>query len=167
MKTDLTRFARGINQRESILLALEKKTLASCSDWLREALLQGDDLNAARASCKHGDWLDWLKTHCPLVHYRKANRYMHLAANLTRVSNLAGADSLRQALQLCDVPVDSETDDITPTRRWPLPVEALGRLSKFTGLLSRCPISKWPGPQRDKLREDLQPVARELWPEKF
>lgn len=162
---ELTALARGINSRESTLMGIEKRTLDSVAEWLREALLQGADLLRARAQLKHGDWLDWLVANCPAVHYLKANRYMHLAANLSRVRNLTGAESLRQALELCGIPVDRP--ESAGTKQWPPYLEAIGRLSKFRGFLKQHPLAKMPAEGLDKIREDLQPIAAQLWPEKF
>lgn len=163
---ELAKLARSINRREEVLLEHEAKSLKGVADWLSDALLQGAELNAARARCKHGDWLDWLKANCPKVHYLKANRYMHMAANLSRVRNLTQAESLRQALQLVGVPVEGSASS-GPTQHSLPYVEGLSKFSKFGSFLIRNPITTWPTEGVEQLREDLEPVAKELWPEKF
>jgi hypothetical protein len=162
---ELISLARGISRREQTLLGLEEKTMADCAEWLREAILQGADLNAARARLKHGEWLDWLKVNCSTVHYLKANRYMHLAANLSRVKDLTGAESLRQALALCGVPVEGAPKEIG---QGSLPyIEGISKCNKFVSFLGRHELSSWPPEGRAQLKEDLEPIAKQLWPERF
>lgn len=48
-------------------------------------------------------------------------------------------------------------------KRWPCFVEALSRFSKFTGLVDRYPVNKWPAAARNKLREDLAPINAQLF----
>lgn len=57
-----------------------------------------------KASLKHGEWLPWINSEIEsgrlLVGDRQARRYMQLASNRTRESNLPEAPSIRAALEL-------------------------------------------------------------------
>lgn len=161
---ELVTLARVCNDRENTIALLASKTHASASEWLAEAILQGADLIAAKARLKHGQWLDWLKAHCPSIHYLKANRYMRLAENLSRVKDLTEAGSLREALALCDAPVEPSKEQ---SKQWPAYMEGIRRWSKLRNFIAAHPIKEWPPEGVECLREDVEPVARELWPERF
>lgn len=161
---ELHALARDINGREDTIAALKGKTIGATNEWICEVILQGEALNRAKAMVPHGNWLEWMKCHCPLVTERNAQRYMRIAANATRVSDME-ATSIRVALQLCAESGD-HPNGIT-ARSWPPYIEALGRFSKFAGFVERHPLDKWPDEGRNKLRDELQPVATILWPEKF
>lgn len=162
-KKELLKFASQINEREDRIQALKQSAVGSVNEALCESILQGQDLIAAHSMVRHGLWLDWLKTHCPKSQ-RMAYRYMTLAKALPKVGELTEAGSLRAALALCEHNEESESSE---RRRWPGYVEALSRFSKFNGLIERFPIEQWPAEGRAKLQQDLEPIARALWPERF
>lgn len=47
-------------------------------------------------------------------------------------------------------------------KRWPCFVEAISRFSKFTSLVERFPVNKWPATARNKLKEGLAPINAQL-----
>jgi hypothetical protein len=163
---ELPSLARKIISREETIKALERHTADQAAAWLREIILQGQDLIRARSKCKHGDWQDWLAANCPETSYIKATRYMRVAANAQRFKDLSSARSLRQALALCDED-NQDGHSARSIRRWPIYLEAISRVAKFVGYVERCPIKEWPEQGVEKLRKELLPVASELWPSRF
>ncbi len=161
---DLSALSRRIRQRQEAIDSLERHTADQAAAWLREIIIQGQDLLRAKAERKHGDWQDWLAANCPKTSYIKATRYMRVASNASRFKDLDNIQSLRQALALCD---STEPEQDRPAKRWPMYLEAITRVSKFIGYVQRCPITQWPETGRAKLRKELEPVAVELWPERF
>jgi hypothetical protein len=163
--TELTTIARRINDREQAIAMLKNQTLDKATEALRELLLQGADLMQAKAALRHGQWQSWLLLHCPTISERTARLYMQLASNRQRVADLVSARSIRLALAMLDEP-DEAGEDKQP-KRWPPYLEAAGRLSKLVGYVERFPFIAWPSEGLEKFREDLQPIAAKLWPEKF
>lgn len=162
----LNDLARRINQRESQIEVLKKQTIDQANAAICEALLQGKDLLAAKAMCKHGEWLDWISAHCPALSVSTINRYMRVATMYSTKKELIAAESLRAALLLCteDKPGSEGTQQ---PRTWPPFQEGMGKAWKFVEYVKRHPLGQWPGDTVAALREDLEPVAKELWPERF
>jgi hypothetical protein len=169
-KTDATRqrhlieLGREINDREEALQLLRSKTIESSNAWLCEVVLQGDALNKAKASLPHGMWIDWLRIHCPLISTRQANSYMLVARNFQRGTAVTEATSLRAALALCD---EAKTEKAKESKSWPAYLEALSRIAKFNRLLVREKLESWPAEGIAKLRAELTPMCRYLWPDRF
>lgn len=162
---ELANLARRINGREQAIEAMRLRTIKSVNETLCEVLLQGQDLIKSKAHCHHGAWLYWLAANCPKISLRRAQRYMSLADKAESIPNLREADTLRAALALCDL--EGESSDDKKARGWPAYQEAILRLSKLRGYVDRNPIQSWPREGLEKFREDLEPIARSLWPERF
>ncbi|HEV2210837.1 MAG TPA: hypothetical protein VG167_18850 [Verrucomicrobiae bacterium] len=160
----LQALSRRINDREDAIQVLRKRTVQSANDTLCEVLLQGQDLIEAKARCAHGLWLPWLRANCPKVSDRSAQRYMALAARAPELAQLKEAESLRAALALCDL--EGETERQEP-RRWPSWQEAILRVSKLRGYVEKNPITHWPAEGVEKFRQEFEPIARAIWPERF
>ena len=165
-QTQLITMAREINEREDTIQSMKEKTLAAAHAWIAEVCLQGQSLLKAKSLLTHGLWMDWLRIHCPKISQWTANAYMRVAANWGRVTKDEDAAvlSLRAALVLC-----SEKGDPAPknSRSYPGYLEVLCRVGKFTDLVQKHPLANWPDEGLQKLRIDLEPIARELWPELF
>jgi hypothetical protein len=163
-RLDLHRLANEINDREKAIDQLKRATIGKAGEAVTEAILQGQALIKAKANIPHGLWLDWLKANCPNISQPSASRYMTIAANYSRVNNIEGAESLRQALALCSLDEHGKPKEI---KQWPADLLGLNRLSKFVGFVSNHPINAWPEGSRDQLRQDMEPIARQLWPERW
>lgn len=165
----LHKLAREINSREDAISKLKEKFTRAGSEFLSEVLIQGQALLQTKSALPHGLWLEWLKANCPLVSIRSAQVYMRLASNTQRAAYFGQVDSLREALLLCAMnkTENSGADKKHESKTWPPYLEALGKVSKFVGYVERFPVHDWPDEGKDKLRQDLEPVARELWPERF
>jgi len=161
---ELITIARRINERETTIETLRKQTLDKVNATLCEVLLQGQDLIEMKARCAHGNWINWLRVNCPTLSERRAQRYMALARSASARQQVGEAQSLRNLLMLCDMEADRTQAD---PKRWPSYMEAIGRLSKLAGYVKRYPIMQWPNEGVEKFREEMLPLARGLWPDKF
>lgn len=156
---------REIKNNWDTIGLLETAVLDAGSAWIREMALQGQRLTHLKTQLPHGDWLPWCETQSALgVSYDRINQCMRVAANLERVQELDGNASLRQVLAICAA---KELTEATPPKRWPAYLEGLNRYAKFRDYVKTCPLKDWPPEGVDKLREDFEPTARELWPERF
>jgi hypothetical protein len=171
LQNDIRSLGREIAERERAIQALRRAAGEHCGAWLAEVALQGQALIKAKFAVGHGNFGTWLKVNCPFSH-DTANVYMRVAANYERARNLGEGASLRHAVALL---TEGEGNAQDKPERALLPyLEALGRVSKFCGYLQSHKLENsdrlldwWPDEGREKLRADLEPVARELWPERF
>lgn len=69
------------------------------------AVICGKALSAARDSCEHGQWNQWLTLNCPHICRMTASRYIRLAndANVTHVLQTGQLISVRKGYLLADV----------------------------------------------------------------
>lgn len=158
----LTSLAREISNRQETLELLEKKVENTGSDYVCEAILQGEALIRVKELVGHGNFMNWIRIHCPTVSHDCCNKYMLIARNSERVRNLPG---IRAALMLCRNNGDHETNG--KPQSWPPYIEALGKATRFIGYIERHPVQSWPEEGKEKLKGELLPVAAALWPEKF
>lgn len=101
---DLSDVAEYINSEH--VLAQE-----SFSSAAQHAINCGNALINAKAQCRHGEWLQWLKKNIR-IHQTTASGYMRLAkANQAHALNLADAPSIRQALGILSASDDDEQDN--------------------------------------------------------
>jgi hypothetical protein len=96
MDTILEPRAARINAYHRDALILADQARGKCNEAVEKALLCGRELNAVKKELGHGNWLPWLKTHCPGIPERTAQNYMRLA-NPKHVSDLKRPNGLRQA----------------------------------------------------------------------
>jgi hypothetical protein len=153
--------AREINLREETIAAIRGQVEERLKLAGPEIILQGQALLAARSQMKHGYWLDWLKTHCPGVSARNADRYMLRARRADELLS-----SSKEFHLLCD---EEETQEPKPTEeRWGDDLEGINRTARLVNYLcERNSPSKWPSPARHRAWELLEPLVRELKPELF
>jgi hypothetical protein len=163
---ELSKYAREINELEAEIQQRKIKIVGDVREFDCRIIEIGQKLIQAKLRCVPGTWLEWLKGHCTLSE-RSAQVYMRLASNPQRA---AGAGSIRQALALLTEGEEAPSE-AKPEREIPAYLMALDRVSKLCGYLQRqrpkdAPeLLGWmPEEGRQKLREDLEPVARELWP---
>src|SRR5947207_15505035 len=97
----LTLLAREINERQETIEIMRGKVLDVASTLVCEAVIQGAALLKVKAILKHGDFMPWMKTHCPLISHCTANKYMLVARNCAHGNNLERSASMREALMLC------------------------------------------------------------------
>jgi hypothetical protein len=163
-KAELLQYAKEINALENEIQGIAKQVTDGLSTVACRIIECGQKLIQARLRCPPGEWSDWLKAHVSISE-RTVRRYISVASNRTRVS---GASSLRQALALISDAETTEEGEAKQPETVVMPyLEALGRITRFVGYVERHPLTEWPDEGKAKAREDLEPVARELWPEKW
>ncbi len=165
VSADLRTIAKEINEREAAIEQLKTAAVGKAGEAVTEALLQGQSLIKAQKSMPHGYWEGWLKSHCPGISQRTAQVYMRLA-KAQHAADLSGAESLREAMRLL-APIGTAAKD--PKTQWPVFMEGLNRIHGFVKFLKSDghSVDAWPDEGKEKLRTDLEPVARVLWPERF
>lgn len=169
----LTQLAREINERQETIDLCKSKMLDAASSLICEAIFQGAALLKVKAILKHGDFMPWIRAHCPLISQYTANKYMLLARSWRNDNSIEKSTSLREALMLCQENEpeagarNASSDATQEPKSWPPYLEAIGRFGKFVGYVERNPIGNWPLEGREKLREEMLPVASALWPERF
>jgi uncharacterized membrane protein YccC len=164
---ELAELKKEINDREEIIAAHKSRTFEAMTQWLAEAALQGQALNRVRAALGHGRWLQWVAVNCPFAH-DTASRYIQAAANFAAERNLNPHLTM---LEIAANLIRRRQENKEPERVTPAYLMALDRVSKLCGYLERqrpkdaSELLGWmPEEGKQKLREDLAPVARELWP---
>lgn len=106
---------------------------ADCRSALGHAIAAGEKLIEAKQLVGHGVWQDWLRENFDAAD-RQARRYMQLAAERTRVSDLG---SIRKAIALLNEPKPRRDPD---RRRAPVPTPTRRRRSRSRRRhLSRSP----------------------------
>lgn len=160
----LIQLGREINERQQVIDLQKQRVAEAGSSLVCEAIFQGAALLKVKAILKHGDFMPWVRSHCPLISHTTANTYMRLA-NSTR-SLAADATSIREAMLLC-APENPASETASKPRRWPPWLQGLNWFGKFAGVLEKNPFERWPTEGREKLRAALAPLAAQVWPEKF
>jgi hypothetical protein len=162
---ELSGVVREINRREDTLAQLNEKTINIVCDWATERILQGHALIKAKELVPHGDWELWLASNCPLVKKRNAQRYMAEARKATNVS-LTPVDALRDTIPLLcgdNEKGGNESGEVKRFPDWMIPPNECGRLcSKLQPYISG--EIQVPKEGEDKMREELDPVVKKLWP---
>jgi hypothetical protein len=160
---ELQERAKQINELEFEIQEGKRRVEEGATFTVQRIIECGQLLEQCRITvAKSGHWLSWLAAHTAISE-RMAQHYIRIAKDPKRVS---GAQSLRDAIRMLSSG-DGEAKQ-GKTERELLPyLEALGRVHKLVGYIGRNPVREWPQEGREKLREDLEPIARELWPERF
>jgi hypothetical protein len=166
---ELSKYAKEINELESEIQIRKTKIIGDVREFDCRVIEIGQKLQQAKLRVGKGDWLDWLKSHVT-VSERTAQIYMRISLNPQRA---AGAGSIRQALTML---ADSEEDPKPEKEASTLPpyLEAIGRVTKLVGYITKTRpkgsadmFAGWPDEGKAAMRRDLEPVAKELWPERF
>ncbi len=154
-----------INAREKNIEELEKRTRSVASDWLREAVLQGQDLNKLKSGVKV-DWQPLFDTGRLSLIPGKATIYMRIASTCSR--GQLQDDGRQQLLTLFSYDEEQQhTHEDKQPKQWPGYIEAIARASRFVGFVERVPLKQWPAEGVKRLKEQILPIASELWPERF
>lgn len=125
----------------------------------------GNNLLLIKKTVGHGNFETWMESNLPELSESTYQRYMLIARKWNTTPELAESGSLRSALALC---LDSDTDkDKTPARHWDPDIDGLKRATTFRRFLDDHPFEAWPAENRQALKEEIEPLAKRLWPEKF
>lgn len=159
----LKNIAKQINDSFDAANKLAKQARDRAFEAIAEALLCGQLLNQAKQVVGHGLWLKWLDEHCPNITRQTACNYMRLA-NVKHVLHLENCSGLRQAYIACGILPKPEHNE-TLIGMQPTYLLVLNRFSSVRSQMEKLPLNQWPDDARDKLREQLKPIVRELFGE--
>lgn len=157
--------AKEINDLHAAIVVSIDRVRAGAKIVIMNAALAGKALLVAKANVPHGKFLDWVAANCPNVSPVQSAKYMTLARNWEKLSALQEADSLRQALIMCSDDKE-KTNGHTP-KEWPEDLEGVRRFTRVIEYVEKHPLTKWHEESKIELRYQLEPVVRQLWPEKF
>lgn len=149
---------------EDITISVER-VRAGAKIVMANVALAGKSLLIAKATVRHGEFMDWLSSNCPTLSYDQAAKYMVVARNWESVAALEESTTMREALLLCS----GERTKTNGSHRepWPAYLEGVRRITRVMEFVEKHPVTDWPDEGRDELKIQLEPVARALWPEKF
>lgn len=114
----------------------------------------GRALLAAKEKIAHGQWLGWLSANFD-YNQQHASRYMTIASNYSRVSNLKEATSLREALRMI------AEDPETPKRERKPSVEVIEPIEVESKPIVNEPRLPQPKPERTTGETATSAVSRE------
>lgn len=169
-KTDqreLHALAHSINQRQDAIELLKNRVYDTGAQAGVEIVLQGQELIRMKGLLPSGQWIDWLKGHCPKISERTAQHWMAIARNPQRVALLKSGVPSRELFGAMVDPLGSEGDSSGPAKSCPDYIQTLYLCSRWTKYISTHPIETCPEEAKAELRKELQPVAEKLWPERF
>jgi hypothetical protein len=160
---ELRGLAKAINESEQTIQSLYKGTIDKALQAVTEAVLQGQRLIKTKALIRGADWEEWLKAHCPTLKVNSARRYMAVAHKAPYIAEMDDENKLRQTLLLFN---GGDTTEPTPAQPWPAYIEGLKRFQLVVKFISGKDktLNTWPESARTKLRDELEPVVRQLWP---
>lgn len=159
-RNQLLEISRRIKGRTKAIEDLKKSLLDRGHELVCEVRLQGLDLLTVHNQTKRDEWDTWLAN---TMDAHDAKRCMALASSHPRIADLDDIGSMKQALLLFEQA--EAPKELTKT--WPAYIMGLSRLSKFRNLLLKVPITQWPQAGVEQLKEDLEPIVKQVWPEKF
>jgi hypothetical protein len=161
----LTQLAREIRDHEETIQEALNAIGGACRDTVSEALLCGGKLLDARKLVKHGEWEIWLEANTTDEHGKRilsatsARNYMTLAANPQRA---AGAGSIRQALTW----IGGESPK-QPREPFPWFVSIVDHFTRGVEKFKAHNLAEMPAANVTELKANLEPIAKQLWPERF
>jgi hypothetical protein len=163
---ELHSHSRKINDLHTDIEAADGLTRTNYAEGVKLRIECGQLLMQSHNRCPKGEWEWWLKNNTRLSK-STAERWMRLARDPSRVTD---ATSLREALATISGGENGEKGQKEERSLVPY-LQALDRVSKLCGFIERNKpkdaqeMLGWiPEEGKQKLREDLEPVVRELWP---
>ena len=82
---NMTKNTKALDALAERINAGHEAYLATARKALEHALDAGATLHEVKTGLPHGEWLPWLKTNCPGISERSAQRYIRLAKNKDRL----------------------------------------------------------------------------------
>lgn len=162
--SDLRELARAIRSRQDEINAQKDDLVARANGIGRNLRLQGLDLLKAKNLVGHGDWLEWLAVHSPATSPRVAQYCMKIA-NANSSSHFDECDTWAE----CRALMTSDKTPATKERPWPAKknIANLKLMDRWLKALATDPLNQCPETIKRLYRQRLQPIAAQLWPEKF
>jgi hypothetical protein len=165
--------ARALNNREEVIAAHWAKLFESSSEILKEGMLQGADLIRARYPLGQANFETWLVRECPMIPPWRARTYIkevtrYSEANCEQIELFDQGTVLEGLHRLCAKPKSLQPDaETNGARERPAYLEGLQLWTRFAKITLKHPLKQWPNEGKEKLRELFEPLAIELWPDKF
>lgn len=151
-----------VKAREILIDQSADAAVDLCGKTIKLVFQQGEDLLAAKAACRHGEWELWLEVNFPKGP-RTARRYMQLGAipKRTRMSVFTQSKSLRNAyltagLLLPEPEKETESD---PGFTNPPVVQRLLWLAEWTGR-NADDVATWEPARRQDMKIKLKPIVQ-------
>jgi hypothetical protein len=137
--------------------------------WCWAIIEFGRRLRTIKDAVGHGNFEETCKGNFRSS-WRACKLYKHMAdvydaAEEGQRVALLESGSIRAFLALCN-PEDSD-GETKEQRETPPYLQGIGMTIKLVGYIGKHPLADWPSEGKEKLRADLEPVAKELWPERF
>src|SRR5205823_147937 len=124
-QNELVALAREINEAQDIIDILEADTKRKGFEWQSNVVEQGQRLCKIKEMVGHGNWLIWIKSHCPMS-ARSATLYMRIASNQQRVADSNESSVRGMTRWLADSEPRQEKKASEP-KSWPAFVDCISR----------------------------------------
>jgi hypothetical protein len=83
-----------INSEHAAIVKASLEAKTANHEIVKRAISLGHMLKDVQDSLDHGQWLTWLKTKCPEIKERTAQRYMKLAENENKLRDKINSDTM-------------------------------------------------------------------------
>ena len=155
---DLQPIAARMRSREEDITSKKSDLFGLLGELTALAVEQGQDVILARTKLNNVlRWSEWLQAHVPNLPEQQAAKYVRLAT-----------EQLRHPREVVFAFVPQVEAEQKEQRTSPKPWEMVwGYIHKLKTKLKDEPMRDWPAAQRDLTRTELEPIAKELWPENF
>lgn len=156
--SELQTLAREMRDGQELINDRKRDLLANMGELIALAAEQGQRCLLAKTKLhKTLRWSDWLQSHVPNLPEQEAAKY-------ERISTEQITD-VRQGLFAFLPPTEAKKiEERTPPSKWEA---AWGFVEKLKKAITAEPLDKWPKTQVELTKSQLEPVAKQLWPEKF
>lgn len=161
---ELAPIGQRIREREELINAKLRETRQNIADINLLARDQGADFLVAETKLKLTKVAtldEWRQCHCPNVPSDRVPKYKRVAKE-----GLAGGQLV---LLLDDVKPEQPTEQQQQQDRTPPVIydRVWGAVRNIYRQLRDEPLDKWPEVHIELTRRELEPLARQLWPERF
>ena len=149
-----------MRERQELIEAGKRDVFGRIGELVGLAAEQGQDCLLAKTKL-NGElkWSDWLRAHVPQLNEQDAAKY-------ERISTEQMIDP-RQCV-FAFLPASERPASTALQRTPPAAFEVFaGYVVKLKATLRDNPISEWDQSRLASTRRELEPLARELWPERF
>lgn len=143
---------------------LAERTREIGNQAVAERILCGRYLNEIKDLVEHGDWYKWLAEHRPEINPLAAQRAMRMA-NASRVMDLSHAKNITEAYRICGILPATSPAPGSDEKSEPLYLVAMNTFTRFKTVFEKAPVTTWPESEREKLRAEIEPLVRALWPD--
>jgi hypothetical protein len=151
----------AVNERHATLEIFEKRAAELVKSWVAESILLGRDLVKIKEGIPRGEFLKLFTSGKINLNHRVAAMYMRVALHVDKIPEIRDVGSLRKALQLISW---SETGEKPPAGKWPFHLEILAQVNRAVNSLKKHPVETWPEPSRTRLKQNLLPICKAIWP---